>query len=46
MAAKNSKAKFQSISHNKNNPTFEIVAKKRTKRSADIIVTCNVTVPL
>ena len=39
--------KFQSISHNKNNPTiFKMVAKKRTKRSPNIIVTWKVTIPL
>ena len=32
--------KFQSICHNKNNPTiFKMVTKKRTKRSPNIIVT-------
>ena len=32
--------KFQSIYHNKNNPTiFKMVAKKRTKRSSNNIVT-------
>ena len=37
--------KFQSLSHNKNNPTIlKMVAKKRTKRSSNIIVTWNVTI--
>ena len=39
--------KFQSIFHNINNPTiFKMVAKKRTKRSPNIFVTWNVTIPL
>ena len=39
--------KFQSICHNKNNPTiFKKVAKKRTKRSPNIIVTWKVTILL
>ena len=45
--SKSRNLKFQSICHNKNNPTiFKMVAKKRTKRSQNIIVTWKVTILL